>query len=118
MIITAIAFFSLAALLGMFLLTFVLKGKETPKAVVFTHGPLAVIGLVLLVIYAFQHKPGPIEAIILFAVAASGGFFMLYRDLTNKPIPKWLAVVHGLLAVAGFAMLLYFAFGGNDGSLS
>lgn len=110
MIIAAIAFFSLAALLGMFLLSFVLKGKETPKAVVFTHGPLAVVGLVLLIVYSVEHKPGPIEAIILFAIAATGGLFLFYRDLTNKSIPKWLAVVHGLLAVSGFVMLLYFAF--------
>lgn len=111
MILTAIGLFALAALLGMFLLTFVLQGKETPKAVVFTHGPLAAIALVLLIIYALRSGPGPTESIVLFVVAAMGGFFMLYRDLTGKPIPKWLAVVHGLLAVSGFVLLLLFAFG-------
>ena len=110
MIYTAIALFSLAALLGMFLLGFVLKGKETPKAVVFTHGPLAAAGLVLLIIYAIDRSPGPLESIVLFSMAAAGGVVMLYRDITGKGIPKWLAIVHGLLAIAGFAWLLYFAF--------
>lgn len=111
MIFTAIALFAFAALLGMFLLTFVLKGKETPKAVVFTHGPLAAAGLIILVIYALKEGPDPTESIILFTVAAMGGGVLFYRDLTNKPLPKWLAIVHGFLAVSGFVCLLVFAFG-------
>ena len=109
MITTAIALFSLAALLGMFLLTFVLKGRETPKAVVFTHGPLAAAGLILLIIYAFREEPRPIESIVLFTMAATGGFVMVFRDLTGRKIPKWLAIAHGTLAVAGFVFLLVFA---------
>ena len=110
MIVTAIAFLALAAILGMLLLSFVLTGKETPKSVVFTHGPLAVIGVILLIIYAFREGPGPIEAIILFAIAAAGGVVMVMRDLTGRPVPKWLAVVHGLVAAGGLVMLLVFAF--------
>src|SRR5215204_3128184 len=98
----SIGFFALAALLGMYLLTFVLKGKETPKAIVFTHGPMAVIGLVLLIIYAMKGGPSPTESLVLFGLAALGGLYMLSRDLTGKPIPKFLAVGHGLLAVTGF----------------
>jgi hypothetical protein len=109
MLYTSIAFFALAAILGMFLITFVLQGKETPKGIVFTHGPLAVIGLVLLIIYSVKQSPGPIEAIVLFAIAAAGGLFMVWRDLTGKTIPKGLAILHGLLAVSGFIFLLVFA---------
>ena len=109
MLYTAIAFFALAAVLGMFLISFVLRGKETPKGVVFTHGPLAVIGLVLLVIYSFRQSPGPTEAIVLFAIAAAGGLVMVWRDLTRRTVPKWLAILHGLLAVGGFIYLLVFA---------
>ena len=109
MIITAIGLFALAAMLGMMLLSFVLTGKETPKAVVFTHGPLAAAGLVLLIIYACRRGPGPIESIILFAMAAAGGVVMLGRDLTGKPIPRWLAIGHGVIAITGFILLLIFA---------
>ena len=34
---------------------------------------------------------------------------MVFRDLSGKPIPKFLAVGHGLLAVGGFVLLLIFA---------
>lgn len=110
MIYTAIAFFALAAILGMILLSFVLKGKETPKGVVFTHGPLAAIGLVLLIIYTIDN-PGPTESVVLFIIAALGGVVLVIRDLSGKSIPKWLAVAHGLIAVTGFIFLLVFAFG-------
>jgi hypothetical protein len=106
----AIGFFALAALLGLYLLTFVLKGKETPKAIVFTHGPMAVIGVVLILVYMSKGGPQPTESLVLFVLAALGGLFMFYRDISNKPIPKFLAVGHGLLAVGGFVMLLIFAF--------
>lgn len=110
MLITAITLFALAAILGMLLISFVLKEKETPTAVVFTHGPLAVVALILLIVYAFREGPNPTESIILFAIAAAGGIVMVTRDITRKPIPKWLAVVHAIVAIAGFVMLLIFAF--------
>lgn len=110
MIYTAIALFALAAILGMVLLTFVLQGKETPKGVVFSHGTLAVAGLILLIIYTFKESPGPLEALILFVIAASAGIVMVIRDLTGKSIPKWLTIVHGLVAVTGLIFLLVFAF--------
>lgn len=112
MIITAIAIFSLAAILGMILISYVLRNKNTPKGLVFTHGGIAAIGLVLLIIYAFYHSPGPIASIILFIIAALGGFVMVFRDLTGRILPKWLAVVHGLVAVTGFLFLLIFAMTG------
>lgn len=110
MLYTSIAFFALAAILGMLLLSFILRDKETPKGIAFTHGPLAAIGLVLLIIYTFQHSPGPVESAILMTIAATGGIIVFARDITNKPIPKWLAILHGLIAVAGFITLLLYTF--------
>jgi hypothetical protein len=111
LIYTTIGFFALAALLGMYLLTLVLRGKETPKAIVFSHGTMAVIGVVLLVIYIIRGGPDPWESLVLFVLAAAGGLYMVSRDLTGRPIPKVLAIGHGLLAVCGFVLLLIFAFG-------
>ncbi|MBD0332805.1 MAG: hypothetical protein ICV66_09125 [Chitinophagaceae bacterium] len=113
MIYTAIALFALAAILGMFLLSFILRNKETPKAFALIHGPLAATGLVLLIIYYFNHGAGPLESIILFAIAALGGIVLFSRDIVHKPVPKWLAIVHGLVAVTGFIFLLIFAFAGK-----
>lgn len=93
----------------MVLLSYVLREKETPKGAVITHGLFAVVGLILLILYAVN-QPGPIESIVLFVIAALGGVVMLVRDLSGKKIPKWLGVLHGLLAVSGFIFLLVFAF--------
>lgn len=110
MLITAIGFFSLAAILGMLLISYVLRSKETPKAVAFLHGGLAATGIVLLLIYTFGHAPAPLASLILFIIAALGGFMLIYKDLTHKPVPSWLAVVHGSTAIIGFVFLLVFAF--------
>lgn len=110
MLLTALAFFSLAAILGMILISFVLRNKETPKAVAFIHGPLGAIGIILLIVYAFYHSPSPIESIVLFVLAAFMGFILIFRDLTGRSIPKWLAVLHGLTAITGFLFLLFFIF--------
>lgn len=110
MLITAILFFALAALLGLYLLSFILNNKNTPKGVAFTHGPLAVIGLVILIIYALFNKPSPIISITLFILAVLGGLMLIYRDLTGKSIPKWMAIGHGFTAIIGFTFLIVFTF--------
>jgi hypothetical protein len=74
------------------------------------HGFLAVIGLVLLLYYTFTNKPGPIESAVLFVIAALGGIVVAVRDITGKSVPKWLATLHGLIAVTGFVFLLLFVF--------
>jgi hypothetical protein len=43
-------------------------------------------------------------------MAAIGGIVMMIYDITGKKIPKFLALGHGLIALAGFlilAMLLF-----------
>jgi hypothetical protein len=105
---TVTGLFALGALLGMYLLAMILQNKETPKFITFLHGLFAAVALIILIIYAVNHGPGLTESIILFVMAAIGGFILVYRDITAKKIPKWLAVAHGLLAVSGFTMLLVF----------
>ncbi|MFL5752790.1 MAG: hypothetical protein ACJ76F_05240 [Bacteroidia bacterium] len=105
-----IGLFALGAIIGMYLLALVLQKKETPKFVAFIHGAFVATALILLVVYNNQHGPGLMESIVLFVVAALGGLVLIVRDLTGKPLPKWLAVGHGLIAVAGFIFLLFFAF--------
>jgi hypothetical protein len=109
MLYTIIAFFALAAIFGATLLTYVLRGKETPKGIMVVHGLFAATALILLLLYVFGNKPGPVESAVLFVIAALGGLVLAARDLTGKKIPKWLAVVHGLIAVTGFIFLLVFA---------
>jgi hypothetical protein len=107
---TVIGLFALGALMGMYLLAMVLSSKETPKFVAFLHGIFVATALVILIAYSVNHGPGPIESIVLFIMAAVGGVVLIYRDITGKKIPKWLAVGHGLIAVSGFVLLLLFTF--------
>lgn len=106
----AIPIFIIAAIIGMYLLSLVLREKETPKKLLLTHGFFAALGLVLLIIYCFRHQHSPVVSLVLLIMAALGGFVMAYRDITGRKIPKWLGVFHGLIAIAGFGFLLVFAF--------
>lgn len=106
---TAIAIFGLAAIFGMYLISLVLRDKPTPKGVAIIHGLFAALGLVLLIVYSIGNTPAPIESLVIFCVAALGGFILFYKDITGK-IPKWLAIVHGLAAVTAYVFLLIFAF--------
>lgn len=107
---SAIAIFGMVAIVGMYLLSLIMRNKETPKAVTIIHGLFAVLAVVLLVIYCFTNHAGPLVSIVIFIIAAMGGVIVNYKDLTGKKAPKWLAIAHGLVAVIGFAFLLAFAF--------
>ena len=113
MLITTIILFALAAVLGVVLITKVFKDEDRPKAVIYSHGTAAAVALVLLII-AYMNQGGTtwlMTSILVFIVAALGGFVMFGREISEKTIPKWLAVVHGLIAVTGFVLLLIAVFG-------
>lgn len=107
----SIILFAVAAVLGLTILLALLKKKETPKPVVYAHGLFAAIALVLLIVYGIKN-PGhfPRLSIILFVLAALGGFYLFFNDMKRKPGPVALAIVHALAAVAGFVTLLLFVF--------
>jgi len=108
MLTAIIILFSLAAIFGLTLLTFVLRGKETPKGIVFLHGPIAATALILLIIYVVNNTVSPVPSMVLFIIAAIGGVILVIRDFTRKSVPKSLAVVHGLIAVTGLILLIMF----------
>jgi hypothetical protein len=111
MIYAAIALFALAAVLGLAILIKWLTKKEASKAVVYSHGIVAAVALVILVVYALQNPDNyPQVSLILFIIAALFGFYMFFRSLRNKLSPIAVAFIHALLAVGGFVMLLAFAF--------
>ncbi|ASQ45599.1 hypothetical protein [Legionella clemsonensis] len=109
LLILAIIFFSLAAILGLYLLTYVLTEKHTPKGVAIIHGSTASLGLVLLIIYSLLYQT-PTASLIVFILAALGGLYLFYRDITGKEIPKLLAIGHGSIAIIGFILLIVFTF--------
>jgi len=109
----AIAIFGMAAILGMYLLSLILRKKTTPKGVTIIHGLFAVTALVLLIVYCVGNRPSPWESVVVFVLAASGGGVMVYRDLTGRRVPPWLAIGHGMTAIIGFAMLIWFVYVGD-----
>ena len=109
MIYTAIALFALSAILGLTILIKWLTKKEASKAVIWSHGLVAATALVILVVFAIQNPDNyPQVSLILFVIAAIGGFYMFIRDLNKKNSPLSVALIHALLAVGGFVMLLFY----------
>jgi hypothetical protein len=44
-------------------------------------------------------------ALVLFVIAALGGFFLFSHHLRKVALPTWLVVVHALVAVVAFLVL-------------
>jgi hypothetical protein len=111
MIYTAIILFALSAILGLTILIRWLTKKDASRAVIYSHGIVAAIALVILVIYAVQHPSNfPRVSLLLFVIAALGGFYMFFNDLRKKASPMAVAFIHALLAAGGLIALLVFAF--------
>jgi hypothetical protein len=105
----AIVLFVLAAIFGLIVLIAILRNKPTPKPVVFIHGGVAAVALLLVILFtAGSSGEGPILSLVLFIIAALGGFTLFATDMRKKPIPKWLAMLHPLAAVAGLISLIIF----------
>jgi FtsH-binding integral membrane protein len=109
MLYLAIGLFVLAAIFGLIVLTAVLRDQPTPKPAVFIHGGVAAIALLLVIFYiAKNNGSGPIWSLVLFILAALGGLTLFTMDMRKKPIPKWIAIIHPLVALAGLlALILY-----------
>ena len=106
-----IVLFALAAILGITILVNWLNKKDAPRGVVYSHGLFAAVALVLLIVYVVNNRTNaPTTSLILFVLAALGGFYMFTRDLNKKNSPIAVAVLHALLAVGGFVALLIFVF--------
>jgi FtsH-binding integral membrane protein len=111
MLITSIVLFALAAVVGLVLINQLMKGS-TNKTVAVAHGVLAAAALGILIYFAATAEgSSPVASIVLFVVAALGGFVLFFRDLMGKPGPIALAFVHAGAAVVAFVLLLSFAFG-------
>lgn len=108
MYITAIVLFIIGAIFGLTILTAILRNKPTPKFSVLAHGTFVVIALLVLISAVASH-PGStllLVSVVLFVLAALGGFTLLSFDIRSKPIPKVIAIVHPLVAVSALVCLV------------
>ena len=107
MLYVIIALFAIAAIFGLIILKNWLTSQDTSRSTVYTHGIFAALGLAFLLIYYFQNEAKALQtSIILFLIAAIAGFYMFFRDLKGKMSPNWLAIVHGLVALAAFVFVV------------
>ncbi len=114
MLTAAIILFVVAAIFGLMNLIPILQNKPTQKPSVFIHGGVAAVGLLLVILaVAKATGPSPVTALILFVVAALGGFVLFGIDMQKKPVPKWLAVLHPVIAAVGLVLLIIFVVGGR-----
>jgi hypothetical protein len=101
--------FAVAAAGGLVLALMRFTGKPyPPMALALVHGAVAAAGLVTLIALFAQGQgtSGARTALILFVVAALGGFGLFFHHLKKVALPIWLVVVHALVAVIAFVILL------------
>jgi hypothetical protein len=108
MLIAAVVLFAVAALFGIILATLHLKKNNAPIPLALIHGLAAAVGLILLIVFVVQIASGglPVVALIIFIIAALGGFVLFTMHLMRKPLPRGLMFVHALAAVVAFIILL------------
>jgi hypothetical protein len=106
---TAITIFSMTAILGIYLLSLVMRDRQTPRSIAIVHGLFALTGLILLITYSNGSEASPLVSLVVFTIAALGGLVLIYKDVIEKQVPKWLALTHGLTALIGFSFLVVFA---------
>jgi hypothetical protein len=104
----AIILFALAATGGLLLAYLRINNKELPMPLALVHGAAAAAGLVALALGVLGGAATDQARIALglFVAAALGGFALFSFHVRKKPLPIPLVVVHGLAAVAAFALLL------------
>ncbi|HET7063184.1 MAG TPA: hypothetical protein VFI49_02840 [Rudaea sp.] len=107
---TCAVLLALAASGGVTMAVMRFGGKPNPPAwLAMLHGFMAAAALTLL-LYASATVGLSVvanAALVLFLVAAAGGAY-LNLEFHSKllPLPKWLVLVHGTIAVAGYLLLL------------
>src|SRR5437868_6112650 len=108
MIFTALIFFLITAVLGLVNLAAILKNKRAPLVVLFAHGVFAGIALLVLATYIIVQKSSflLLTSLILFVLAALGGFSLLIFAAYKKPAPKAVILIHPLVALTGLILLL------------
>lgn len=104
----AVVLFAAAAVGGLTMLVLRARERPVPMGLALVHGGAAATALVLLAIAVFGGAaPGlATVALIVFAGAAIGGFVLFASHLRTGSFSLQLALVHGLAAVAAFALLL------------
>lgn len=108
----AVLSFAIAAIGGLLLASYVLKGQLAPWGLSLLHAGLGALGLVL-VLLTVLNGAGPMVsiALVILVIAALGGFYLASLHLRETVAPRNVVVIHAGAAVIGFLLLAAAAFG-------
>lgn len=108
MISTALILFALAAIGGIGLTLLHIKKDDAPLSVAAVHGILGAAGLVVLLWTVLQSGAGSLVwgSVVLFLLAALGGFVLITKHLRGESLTSTLMFTHGGAAVVAFVLLL------------
>ena len=87
-----------------------MKDQKRPLFAAIVHGLFNASGLTLLFVYCI-YQNGPIAGLIALLLAALCGLAMIYNEVKDTQVPKWLGALHGVLSLTGLVLLLIFALG-------
>lgn len=108
MLTMSIIFFTLAIFLGLSMAAMHFKKVNIPLFLGFSHGFMATVGLVLLLIVVFGQVRAGLMAISagVLTTAAVGGLSLISYPLRGRTLPTGLLFLHALLALMGYFLLL------------
>lgn len=106
MITVSILLFATAAIAGISFLVRLLRKQQLTWGPTLLHGAAAALALVLVLLAFLRGDTRLGTPLAFFVVAALGGFVLVSFHLRQKPHPIPLAIVHGLVAAAGFVLLV------------
>ena len=109
MISVVILLFSLAIMLGLYLIYIGVRQHRSSPVLALTHASMASLGLVLLMVGIFQdpvtRKLYNIAAFV-FVMALFGGMVLLALREGRKPPAVFLVMLHALMALPAFILLI------------
>jgi hypothetical protein len=106
MLAIAAILFAVAAVGGVTMLALHLRKDNLPLPLALVHGAFAAAGLVVLILAVLLAGASAVISVVLFVVAALGGFFLFALYLRGSKLPTPLILVHGGVAVVAFLILL------------
>ena len=122
--IVAVFSFITGAILGLVMAYNHFTGKETGKAFGLGHGVFTVSGIVMLGVALLYSEGGlgapPFGGAWLafwaFVITATGGIYLISRQMTGKKWPSSVVLIHGGAALASIALLIVLLMSVGNGS--
>lgn len=106
MLAIAVLLFAVAAVGGVTMLALHLRQGKLPLPLALVHGAFAAAGLVVLILAVLLAGASAVASVVLFVIAALGGFFLFGLYLRGSKLPTPLIFIHGGVAVVAFLILL------------